>query len=238
MVKVKKKSKKPARKIASHSGEEKLNGSAPKGGSRNAKAAGPERIEKSRHKEKLPCAIPPEIVVIKADEFARVFRSREALKEERRSAMAGFKSRFAHIDEQLGELAAAVEQHTVSRDVECIDYLVASSIITVRQDTLETVTERPATADELQEKIFGKIDKANAEAAARVGTREAGEDSKLLPALFDEEIAAADAALEDDNEPLDWSVDPKNPDVRKMTAAELDAQRAKLRAAKAERADA
>lgn len=117
-----------------------------------------ERIERKRYSEKLPCAIEPEMVALQADEMAKTFRQREALVEERRAVMADFRDKFAHIDEKLAELATAVEQHTVVRDVEVIEYLIqgTGSLEVVRQDTMEVVEVKAASGDDLQETIFGK----------------------------------------------------------------------------------
>jgi hypothetical protein len=171
-------------------GATKANGNAAEA----AKGGPPERarIERRRYKEKLPCAIPPEEVVFKADEMAATYRKVEALKEEKRTALADFRDQKAHLDETLADLATAVEQHTVSRDVDVIEYLIdgTGTIEVVRQDTLEVVICKAATSEDLQERIFAKIDEANAKAAQPPERK----DSALLGAVFGDEIAAADAA--------------------------------------------
>jgi hypothetical protein len=149
-----KKAKKPTKALA--------NGTAKPHGMKAAKAGDPPRIERKRYKTKLPCPINPEDVVIKADQLAVVVRQLEEHRAEKRTALAGFRDEKAHLEEKLGELATAVEQHTVTRDVECVDYLERGHIVTVRQDTMEQVGEpKKASAEDLQESIFSKVEAAS-----------------------------------------------------------------------------
>lgn len=220
------KKKKKAKGIPAVSGE------APDTNGKGAEAAtaGPPdraRIERRRYKEKLPCAIPPEEVVFKADEMAVVYRKVEALKEEKRNALADFRDRKAQLEENLGDLATAVEQHTISREVDVVEYLIdgTGTIEVVRQDTLEVVIVKAATSEDLQERIFDKIDEANA-AAAKGPERK---DSELMPAIFSDEIAEKDAALAADGDVPDWE-EGANPKSKTVT---FDKEaRARLRADK------
>lgn len=232
-VKTKKKSKPPIRVT---SGEPE--GKAKSNGSRNkAKPAERARIERKRYNTKLPVAIPPELVVLRADELAKAVREREAHAEEHRARMADDREKRAHFDEKISELATAVEQHTETREVEVVEYLVegTGNLEVVRQDTLEVIETKAASAEDLQESIFAKIDKAKGEDKASP-KREA--NSKIVEDVFGVPSALEDDEDADDENAVDWSVDPKNPDVRKLTPEELDARIAKLNADKAERAEA
>lgn len=147
----------------------------------------PERVERRRFTEKLPCAIAPEIVVLRADEQAKTWREREELMADNRERNAMFREQRAHLDKKLGELATSVEQHTESLAVDCVEYLVRDQIEVWRQDTLEMVTTRPATSEDLQEKIFDKIDKAKAEGNGEPwseGENPAPKDDGVLKSAF------------------------------------------------------
>jgi hypothetical protein len=253
----KKKPIKPRIKTTSGEPEAKkmANGAArPKGSRNKPRAPGPERIERKRYTTKLPCPIAPEIVVMRADEQAKTWREREKLMAENRERNTEFREQRAHLDKKLGELATSVAQHTEVRDVEVVEYLVSGTgnIKVERQDTMEVVETKAASKDDLQESIFSKIDKANAQQETTVAfTKAAGDrlradanarrnnpiadgiaadDGKRLPGFWEIETLG-------DDEDLDWSVDPNNPDTAKLSAAELDARRRKLAADRADRAD-
>ena len=159
-----------------------------------------ERIERKRYKTKLPCPIEPALVVLKADELAVVVRKMEEHRMAKRNVLAKFRDEKAQLEENLSELATAVEQHTVTRDVECVDYLERGHIVTVRQDTLEQVGEpKAASAEDLQEKIFTKIEAARAAAEREPTQRDSdalsgimgAPDRPDLEAAFDAEQADA-----------------------------------------------
>jgi hypothetical protein len=187
--------KKTKKKGAPEAPKKKANGAAKK-----AKAPERERLERRRYTTKLPCAIAPEIVVMRADDLAKAVREREELMAANRERNAEFREKRAHVDEEISNLATAVEQHEESRDVEVVEYLVSGTgnIEVVRQDTLEVVETKAATKDDLQESIFGKIDAAKERGKRDTDPAPAHTDSALLPALFDEEIAAKDAELGQD----------------------------------------
>ncbi len=117
--------------------------------------AQPEEIERKRTTMQLPCAIRPELVAMKGDELAKVVNLRLLLKEDKRTVLAGYREKLNHYDEQEKQLAGDIAQHTETRDVECIEYLITATqkVRVVRTDTLETVSERDATADDVQDEI-------------------------------------------------------------------------------------
>lgn len=176
MAKAKNKTK-PEAEVRGHANGKRHGEKAPRPGE-------PQRIERKRYTTKLPCSIPAELVVERADEQAKAWREREELMADNRERNSQFRERRAHFDKRLSELATAVEQHTETRDVECVDYLENGHIITVRQDTLEPVgLPKAATAEDLEERIFEKIDKANGEAWTE-GENPAPKDDGVLASAF------------------------------------------------------
>ena len=109
-------------------------------------------VERRRYEEKLPCRIETEEHAKLSDELAATVREREEAEEERREAMAGFRERISGISDRQKKLAQCVEQHTVQRTVEVVEYLLPNNEMqTVRVDTGEVLESRAAEKDDLQE---------------------------------------------------------------------------------------
>ena len=179
-------------------------------GSRNAKAAGPERIEKRSAQRKTANA---------------PSRPRSSSSRPTSSLACSDRVRlWRKAPERDGRLQVALRRTSMSSS--------ASSLPPSSSTPSRATSSASTTSSHRAPIITGPAGHAQDRdpGAARDGRRAAGEDFrprstrrtrrrprgsargrrarcyKLLPALFDEEIAAADAALEDDNEPLDWSV--------------------------------
>lgn len=126
-------------------------------------ADGAERVEKRRYHQDLPCLVDPEAQQAAGRQLADTFDEQAAIEEERRTVMAGFRSRLNHVKERAKELTAIVRQGTEQRSVACVDYLLPTNEIeTVRQDTGKVANRRPARADELQLVLPETDDEGNA----------------------------------------------------------------------------
>lgn len=106
----------------------------------------------------LPCRLTPEEVAAHADQAARLHA--EIAQHEMRSAEV--RSRLKEEHQQLTvDLAVAMERvrtKTEPREVRCREVLLADErlVETVREDTGEVISRRPARANELQTPIpFG-----------------------------------------------------------------------------------
>jgi ribosomal protein L37E len=110
--------------------------------------------ERRRFTQELPVRIGDAEVATLADALAKTVREREALREKRREAMAGFRERENDIADREKRLAESVEKHTELRQVECLEILARSGEVrVVRLDTGEEIEMRQATADDLQEPL-------------------------------------------------------------------------------------
>ena len=113
-------------------------------------------VERKRYTMRLPVEVEEEVCRKAAQEMAKIHHAREALKSERRDAMAGFKERMNGLDQQMNDLANTVENSTELREVEVVDRLLPTGEIeTVRLDTREVIASRPPTAQELQDSLPG-----------------------------------------------------------------------------------
>jgi hypothetical protein len=113
------------------------------------------------YEEKLPCAIPIEEVHAAGLQLANTIGARAAWLEKRKVENAKARDDRAYFDTRIEELGEAIKQQSVTRRVQCQDYLVKRGdqtlIEVVRIDTNEKVLEREPNADELQETMgFGE----------------------------------------------------------------------------------
>jgi hypothetical protein len=124
-----------------------------------------ERVERARYDKVLAVPATDEEVSVAAVGMVGQIRKREAVLEERRTSMAGFRDTLAAIDDRLGELADTVEGHTKRLSVACIEYLCVetSTIEVVRLDTSEIVETRAAEAEDLQENLLPRSGEAATE---------------------------------------------------------------------------
>lgn len=133
-----------------------------------------EGIERRRYVEKLPVPADHKTIERASKEMAKLIRDDESIAEERREAMADFKSRQNAIHEQQKQWADTVENGTRLADVPVIERLIVETneIQVVRQDTGEVVSTRIADAQDRQEALFdekpkkrGKRGRAEADAS-------------------------------------------------------------------------
>jgi hypothetical protein len=113
-------------------------------------------VERGREKRRLPVAIADERKIARlANELAKSLHEEQSVEAEQRSANEGFRSRLKEIGQRVKELADSVEKHTELREVECVLYLRSDqSIDVVRTDSAETIENRAAKRDELQDELF------------------------------------------------------------------------------------
>lgn len=125
-----------------------------------SRANDPERVERKRFKQKLPVEIGPAEVAKHAAELAAVIREREAVLVRKREVNAKYREQIAYFDERLKELGVSVEQHTETRDVECVEALITrTNTVEVRRlDTGAVLSRRAADAGDVQEKMFDDAD--------------------------------------------------------------------------------
>lgn len=114
-----------------------------------------EGVERRRYVTNLPVPADPKTIAKASANFARLVSEDESLQEERRDAMAGFKSRKNVIDEQLREWRDTVEKGTQLAAVEVVELLVVetSEIQVKRLDTGEIIETRAASAEDRQEQL-------------------------------------------------------------------------------------
>lgn len=110
-------------------------------------------VLRKTYTQKLPVPVGDDVVEVAAREMAKLHHQREELKEERRTTMAGFKERGAHLDQRMGELADTVNKSTVLADVLCDEFLTieTNEITVVRKDNAAVTERRTATAKEIEE---------------------------------------------------------------------------------------
>ena len=95
-------------------------------------------------------------VALAATDMVREIRKREAVLEQRREAMAGFKETLVWIDKRMQDLASTVENHTKLVPVRVTERLVVetSTIEVVRMDTGEICETRSAESGDLQTSLL------------------------------------------------------------------------------------
>lgn len=110
-------------------------------------------VERARYKEFLPCEIADGIAHVAGDELAKLIQERAVFLERRKSENAKAREKRAFFDERIEELGAMIGTRTEKRQVECVEYLHPDEkkIVVVRLDTGETVSNRVAEPDDMQE---------------------------------------------------------------------------------------
>lgn len=100
----------------------------------------------------LPCSLTLPERAEAAQELANVIYVAESLELEKKSTMAGFKSRMDCIKERIHNLSRKVKDGIEIRPVDCelqLNHTKMTAIL-IRLDTQEIIEERPLTAEEKQ----------------------------------------------------------------------------------------
>lgn len=119
--------------------------------------ASPDRVERDRYKERLPCKIELDLVHAKGAELATTIAERAIFLERVKAENAKRRERRAFFDERIEELGNSINMKAEDKPVECVEYLVTKGkkkVIEVeRTDTGEIIQTREAEADDLQEEL-------------------------------------------------------------------------------------
>jgi len=135
-------------------------------------------VERNPHVRPLPCKLEDQKEIEQASQdFAALYRRREATLEARRTKMAEFKDELTGIDERMAELATTVEDHLITRPVNCIErfYVETQTVEVVRLDSGEIVETRAANGRDAQDELFD----ANGQPKAPSGSEDDDGDEDL-----------------------------------------------------------
>jgi hypothetical protein len=118
-------------------------------------AGGGDYVERDRFEEALPCKIAAEVADERARTLAAIVHEHDQLLERKREVNANFREKLSFYRERMKQLSESVKDSTELRPVKCVERLNVkrNTVEVVRQDTLEVVSSRAATAEDRQEPL-------------------------------------------------------------------------------------
>jgi hypothetical protein len=151
----------------------------------------------------LPCKISRDEAARYGQLLSAKVRERDLVDEERRSKASEYTARMKAISAEITRLAVAVDKGEEIRPVDCYTEFHAGTIRTIRVDTGEVVTVRPATQAERQTAISAPhMDAPHASSFPDLDDEER-EDRVARVSIVRASLGDAVAHMPDDFDPAD-----------------------------------